>query len=57
MDEYANCIISTEVGQVRKVTIKTGNGGQASSLLTENLKIKIYRIIILPDGVKLGRSH
>ena len=48
MDEHANCIISTEVGQVREVTIKTGNGGQASSLLPKNLKIKIHRTIILP---------
>jgi len=46
VDEYANCIISTEVGQVRKVMIKTGNGGQASSLLSKNLKIKVHIIII-----------
>jgi len=29
-------------------------------LLSKNIKIKIYRTIILPDfcmGVKLGRSH
>jgi hypothetical protein len=30
------------------VTIKTGNGGQASSSLSKNLNIKIHRTIILP---------
>jgi len=32
----------------------------SSSLLSKNIKIKIYRTIILPHvcmGVKLGRSH
>ena len=48
MDVHANCIISIEVREAREVTIKTGKGGQASSLLFKNLKIMIHRIIILP---------